>query len=339
MSRFLELLALLALPQLACASTTKPHAGDAPALPTHAQSNCDAKAEKDAQAAHACLTSTWAAASLSASAADKVRPFLAALCPANEGERSAGQIGCAGCAPKFAASGADPSAFAEVVQFVEGSFTEPGASEALLTFAPCAAQDEGPQPIVVRQHLGQFERVDVPPLSGARRCVASRARHGYSRLVCVGVTGEDLGTKEGAESWLDVLDLHVRRRVRLAAIRSTQRAACADAQRSMLREFGVVAAGFRDLDSDGLEDVWIRALWSTGPEPPRYDALCRDVFQPRDDWMAVQAELRALACELPAKQCDLLEFVATGDGFQPSSATARTLGTLDSTASAVATTW
>jgi len=86
--------------------------------------------------------------------------------------------------------------------------------------------------------------------------------------------------------------------------------------------------GLRDLDADGVEDLSIRALWSSGAEPAGYDARCRDLMLPPDDWLAVESEVSALRCELPDVHCSILEFISKDTNFRPSAETARLLATL-----------
>lgn len=335
MPRFVELLACLTALHLACAPSSKPRLDGptATATPARPATACESKAERSAQAAHACLTSIPADMPI---AADKARPFLAELCA--PGERD-GRVGCAGCAPELAPESTRSEAFADLYRVLEGSFTGRDRSEALLTFSPCDAEQSAQPLILLRREFDRFRRVDALPAASTGRCAASPPSEGYSRLACAGAVHDGLGATGSMNSWLDVLDLRLRRSLRVVAVQSTRALACGDAKRTQLREFGVVEAGFRDLDGDGRDDLWARALWSSGPEPLGYDAHCRNLLQPPEDWMAVARDVRELSCELPETKCEILEFLARDDLFRPSATTARVLAVLDASTSEAPTSW
>ena len=69
-------------------------------------------------------------------------------------------------------------------------------------------------------------------------------------------------------------------------------------------------------------------LTATPAAPERYDAHCRDLLSPPDDWLAVEPELSVLRCELPDEHCSILEFVSRDASFRPSAETARSLAGL-----------
>jgi hypothetical protein len=162
-----------------------------------------------------------------------------------------------------------------------------------------------PQPttLLLREELGRFRRVEVLSSLRAARCRALPSVRGYSLLAC---ESSSLGARGGTESRLDVIDLNQGRNLLALSVENTLHVACGDAQRTQLDDFGVIEVGLRDLDRDGIEDLWIRALWGSGAEPAGYDASCRDLLFPPDDWLAVESEVSTLRCELPDEHCSIL---------------------------------
>ena len=308
---------VLAATLLSCAAGPVP--GESPrtrTTPGLLFTPCPAKAERDAQAAHACLT---AKPNDPPTPRERARAILSGVCPFSERD---GRFGCAACSPDFAST-APAAAFAEVLWLREGSFSESGRAEALVALGPCGAPQSEETTLLLREELGRFRRIGVLSAQYAGGCRALPLVRGYSLLACDGLS---LGS--GTESRFDVIDLNQGRNLLELAVENTDHAACGDARRTQINHFGVVDMGLRDLDGDGIEDLWVRALWGSGAEPVRYDARCRDLLSPPDDWLAVESEVSALRCELPDEHCSILEFISRDASFRPSAETGRILAAL-----------
>jgi len=310
---------VLAATLLSCAAGTVP--GEGPRVrttPPLSFTACAAKAESDAQEANACLTATPADPPIQR---ERARAILSGVCPFSERD---GRIGCAACSPDFAAP-APAAAFAEVLGLREGSFSESGRAEALVALGPCAADQSEKTTLLLREEDGRFRRVALPPSLRDASCRVLPSLRGYSLLACETIS---LGAHGGTESRLDVIDLNQGRNLLALAVEDTRHVACGDARRTQLDHFGVIDVALRDLDRDGSEELWIRALWASGAEPERYDAYCRDLLSPPDDWLAVEPELSFLRCELPDEHCSILEFISKDASFRPSAEAGRILATL-----------
>jgi len=240
-----------------------------------------------------------------------------------------GMLGCRGCAPKFVASEAPPEAFAEMTSLIEGSFTGPDRVEALVRFAACGPGSDESTTKLLRRESGGFRFVEDFPELATRRCSASRKMNGYARLACVQelVTSEPLGTAQGREVSLDVIDLHRREVQHVVSVLDTLRSSCEDGRLSELRAFGIGYFDFRDLDGDADDDLWLMALSMTTPEPPRYEAECRRYFEPADD-EPVTGMPHPLVCELDKYQCGDLEFFHEGGQWRASADTEKRLAEL-----------
>jgi hypothetical protein len=223
----------------------------------------------------------------------------------------------------------DPLAFCAISKVYRGSFTRPGATQAIVAFDACKHGEDDPSwdmgnpgdAVVVEQVEGRWRSVGYVPDVNAGACVAAHRADGRDVLLCKSGLGAG---PSGEVVYVFLLDVARKdQQAGTVALIHGDTLACAWVEPSGYRIEGgltstrISGMSLEDRNGDGTPDLLVDVDRVHAPPSPALDAKVRAACA-KDPNVGEKALL-------PAPKRTRLEILSTGDRFAPSPASQKIL--------------
>jgi hypothetical protein len=231
---------------------------------------------------------------------------------------------------KLAAFTGDPLELCAIEKVSRGSFTRPGATQALLGFGPCKDEPRvtwdmaNPGSVVlVEQIEGRWKAIGYEDGVNSRSCFQVRrssSQGGRDILLCRSSLG---AFTAGQVFYFFMVDFGrtAKRAATIARLYSDMAPSCMSVDRgfpSGYVELEIAGVTLSDVNADGTNDLVVRVKRARVPPSPSFDAKVRAMCKRRGP----SEDIHAL---LPPAEETTIELVSGADGYAPSPASQKTL--------------
>ena len=223
---------------------------------------------------------------------------------------------------KFVEHKDDPLLFCGIDGVFRGSFTKPGAKQAIVSFSQCMEENEvwdagNPgSAVLVEERAGRWRAIDTLAAANLGLCQQTRRADGRDILLC----RSNLGAPPAGDVIYFFLVDFARspRQGSMAKVFGDMPICGQDAFPSGLISLEVTDMKLADLNRDGTKDLVVRVARSRVPPSPALDAKVRAACQGDPGMVDLERVL-------PPRKTATLELVSKGDSFAPSAATQKLL--------------
>jgi hypothetical protein len=225
---------------------------------------------------------------------------------------------------KFVEHKDDPLLFCAIDVVFRGSFTKPGAKQAIVSFSQCMEADtvwDAGNPgsaVLVEEREGRWRAIDTLGAANLALCLQTRRADGRDILLCRSNLG---APPAGNVIYFFLVDFARSPRQGSLAKVFGDMPLCMAGQEgfpSGLISIEVTDMKLVDLNRDGTKDLLVRVVRSRVPPSPALDARVRTACQ-GDPGMVDLPRM------LPPPKVASLELVSNGDSFAPSATTKKLL--------------